>query len=128
MKRIINIIARYIVGVWGLLIVFLLSCMLSEENVIAKGMVMPAFVIFLCATAVLLVTYAIHFVWMVQEKKKPRNLKADILYAFVLVTALIAYDAYAGCFTWGSIWKKIIFASMLIIFSKIGKYIYSWRE
>ena len=128
MKRIINKIARYIVGVWGLLIVFLLSCMLCEDNVIADRMVMPAFVLFLCATVVLLVTYVIHFAWMIQEKKKPENLRADILYALALMIALTAYDVYANRSIWNDIWEKIIFVSMIIIFSKIGKYIYSWRE
>ena len=37
MKKIINRIARYIVGIWGLTLLFLLACVFQEKNYAADA-------------------------------------------------------------------------------------------
>lgn len=128
MRRVINNIARYIIGVWGLVLLFLLACVFNEENIVADKLIIFASVIFVGVTIILFVTYFIHLFWMIQEKRKPQDLKSDIIFLIVLVLTLSAYDIYAGRFVWEDIWKKFILVILIILSSEIGKYIYSWRE
>ena len=65
---------------------------------------------------------------MIQEKRKPQNLKSDIIFLIVLVLTLSAYDIYAGRFVWDDIWKKFILVILIILSSEIGKDIFSWKE
>ena len=58
-RRLINNIARYIIGVWGLVLLFLLACVFNEENVVADKLIIFASVIFVGVTIILFVTYFI---------------------------------------------------------------------
>ena len=100
----------------------------NEENVVADKLIIFASVIFVGVTIILFVTYFIHLFWMIQEKRKPQNLKSDIIFLIVLVLTLSAYDIYAGRFVWEDIWKKFILVILIILSSEIGQYIFSWKE
>lgn len=128
MRRLINNIARYIIGIWGLALLFLLTCVFNEENIVADGLIIFAFLIFVGVTIILLTTYFIHLFWMIQEKRKPQDLKSDIIFSIVLVLTLSAYDIYADQFILEDIWKKFLLVLLIMVFSEIGKYIYSWKE
>ena len=127
MRKTINIIARYAVGVWGLALLFLLACIFQEESIFERfgGF---ALILFFCMSMVVFCTYGIHFIWMAMEKRRPKNLKADVFYALTLIGGLLVYDVYMGRFRWNGIWKQIIFVVLVMIFSEVGRYIYSWEE
>jgi hypothetical protein len=54
---------------------------------------------------------------MIQEKRKPQNLKADI-----------GYNAYSNQFAWKDILVKMVCIALVLIFGEITRYIYSWKE
>jgi hypothetical protein len=128
MKTIINKIARYIIGIWGLALVLLLACMFQEGNSIADRILTVVFALFFVLTIVLFLTYAIHLIWMMKEKRKPQNLKSDIIDAVLIVLALTVYDVYSNQFAWNDIWKRIVFVLLAVLSGEIARYIYSWRE
>jgi hypothetical protein len=63
-----------------------------------------------------------------KEKRKPQNLKSDIIDAVLIVLALTVYDVYSDQFAWNDIWKRIVFVLLVVLFGEIARYIYSWRE
>lgn len=128
MKKIINRIARYIVGIWGLTLLFLLACVFQEKTNAADAVVWAAMILFLIVTIIFFITYFIHLFWMIQEKRKPQNLKSDLVFMILTVLALSGYDIYKGVFAWNDFWKKIVLMIVIIVFGEIGKYIYSWKE
>ena len=128
MKRFINNIARYIIGIWVMVLLLLLACVCNEDNIAADRLITFVFITFAAVTLIFFLTYFIHLFWMIREKRKPQNLKSDIIYTIVLVLALCAYDIYAGVFSWQDLCRKIVFVLVFIVFSNIGQYIYSWKE
>ena len=128
MKKIINRIARYIVGIWGLTLLFLLACVFQEKNYAADAVVRAAMILFLLVTIIFFLNYFIHLIWMIQEKRKPQNLKSDLGFMVLTVLALSGYDIYKGVFVWNDFWKKIVLVIVIDAFGEIGKYIYSWEE
>jgi hypothetical protein len=65
---------------------------------------------------------------MIQEKRKPQNLKADIVSAIFLAIILIRYNAYSNQFDWKDILVKIVFIALMLISGEIARYIYLWKE
>ena len=128
MKKIINRIARYIVGIWGLTLLFLLACVFQEKTNVADAVVWAAMILFLLVTIILFITYFIHLFWMIQEKRKPQNLKSDIGFMILTVLALSGYDIYKGIFAWNDVWKKIVLMIVIIVFGEVAEYVYSWKE
>jgi O-antigen ligase len=72
--------------------------------------------------------YIIHLIWMIQEKRKPQNLKTDIVSAIFLAIILISYNVYSNQFDWKDILVKMVFIALVLIFGEITRYIYSWKE
>ena len=66
--------------------------------------------------------------WMIQEKRKPQNLKSDIGFMILTVLALSGYDIYKGVFAWNDVWKKIVLMIVIIVFGEVAEYVYSWKE
>jgi hypothetical protein len=128
MKKIINQIARYILGIWGIIFLFFLVCVFTGDHGVDTNILMLAFVLLFVVTIVLFLMYIIHFIWMIQEKRKPKNLKADIIYAIFLAITLIGYDVYSNQFEWKDIWTKMVFAVLILMSGEITRYIYSWKE
>ena len=128
MKKIINRIARYIVGIWGLTLLFLLACVFQEKTNVADAVVWAAMILFLLVTIIFFINYFIHLIWMIQEKRKPQNLKSDLGFMVLTVLALSGYDIYKGVFAWNDFWKKIVLVIVIDAFGENGKYIYSWEE
>jgi hypothetical protein len=102
--------------------------MFQEGNSIADRILTVVFVLFFMLTIVLFLTYAIHLIWMMKEKRKPQNLKSDIIDAVLIVLALTVYDVYSNQFAWNDIWKRIVFVLLAVLSGEIARYIYSWRE
>ena len=128
MKKIINRIARYIVGIWGLTLLFLLACVFQEKTNVADAVVWAAMILFLLVTIIFFINYFIHLIWMIQEKRKPQNLKSDIGFMILTVLALSGYDIYKGIFAWNDVWKKIVLMIVIIVFGEVAEYVYSWKE
>lgn len=128
MKKIINRIARYIVGIWGLTLLFLLACVFQEKANVADAVFRTAMILFLLVTIIYFITYFIHLFWMIQEKRKPQNLKSDLGFMILTVLALSGYDIYKGVFAWNDVWKKIVLMIVIIVFGEIAEYVYSWKE
>lgn len=128
MKKIINRIARYIVGIWGLTLLFLLACVFQEKANVADAVFRTAMILFFLVTIIYFITYFIHLFWMIQEKRKPQNLKSDLGFMILTVLALSGYDIYKGVFAWNDVWKKIVLMIVIIVFGEIAEYVYSWKE
>ena len=128
MKKIINRIARYIVGIWGLTLLFLLACVFQEKANVAGAVFRTAMILFFLVTIIYFITYFIHLFWMIQEKRKPQNLKSDLGFMILTVLALSGYDIYKGVFAWNDVWKKIVLMIVIIVFGEIAEYVYSWKE
>ena len=128
MKKIINRIARYIVGIWGLTLLFLLACVFQEKTNVADAVVWAAMILFLLVTIIFFINYFIHLIWMIQEKRKPQNLKSDLGFMVLTVLALSGYDIYKGIFAWNDVWKKIVLMIVIIVFGEVAEYVYSWKE
>lgn len=128
MKKKINMTARYIIGIWGLVLLVLLACVFQEENRVADWLTETVFILFLCVSAIFFATYIIHLFWMIKEKRKPKNLKSDLVFMMILLLSLCAYDISKGVFSWQDVWKKMIYVIVLMMFSGIAQYVYSWKE
>lgn len=128
MKKKINMTARYIIGIWGLVLLFLLACVFQEENRVADWLTETVFILFLCVSAIFFATYIIHLFWMIKEKRKPKNLKSDLVFMMILLLSLCAYDISKGVFSWQDVWKKMVYVIVLMMFSGIAQYVYSWKE
>lgn len=126
-KKYINITARYIVGIWGLALVFLLACILNKKNSVADALLGSVFVVFCIITVALFATYLIHLVWMIQERWKPQNIKSDIISEVLLILCLSAYNFYKGQFGIVDFLKILVYVILIYVFAEIGKYIYSWK-
>jgi uncharacterized membrane protein len=128
MKKIINQIARYILGVWVIVFVLLLVCIFMGENRVDNSILKLAFILFSVVTILLFLTYIIHLIWMIQAKRKPETLKADIISTVFLAIALIGYNAYSNQFAWEDMWIKIVPIPLIFLAWEIARYIYSWKE
>jgi uncharacterized membrane protein len=128
MKKIINQIARYIVGIWGIVFVLLLVCIFMGDNRVDHNILMLAFILCFVVTILLFLMYIIHLIWMIQEKRKPKTLKADIIFAIFLAIILIGYNAYSNQFDWKDILIKIVSIALILMSGEIARYIYSWKE
>jgi uncharacterized membrane protein len=126
-KKIVNQIARYILGIWVMVFVFLLACIFGDNRV-DNNILMLAFILCFVVTIVLFLVYIIHLIWMIQEKRKPQNLKTDIVAAIFLAIILIGYNAYSNHFAWKDILVKMVCIALVLIFGEITRYIYSWKE
>lgn len=126
MKKIINNIARYIVGAAGLLLLLLLACVMNaEKNRIAEKMAIPVLLLFLVSMLIFVIVYTIHAVWMLQEKQRPSR---GIVISFLVLSVILLIINY---FQNGGIYRGITgFLTPIFvgIFSEIGKYVYSWKE
>jgi uncharacterized membrane protein len=127
LKKIINQIARYILGIWVMVFVFLLACIFGDDRV-DNHILMLAFILCFAVTILLFLVYIIHLIWMIQEKKKPQTLKTDIVSAIFLAIILIGYHAYSNQFDWKDILVKIVFLALILVSGEIARYIYSWKE
>jgi Na+/H+-dicarboxylate symporter len=127
MKKIINQIARYILGIWVMVFVFLLACIFGDNRV-DNNILMLAFILCFVVTILLFLVYIIHLIWMIQEKRKPQNLKTDIVSAIFLAIILISYNHYSNQFDWKDILVKMVFIALVLVFGEITRYIYSWKE
>lgn len=65
---------------------------------------------------------------MIKEKRKPKNLKSDLVFMMILLLSLCAYDISKGVFSWQDVWKKMVYVIVLMMFSGIAQYVYSWKE
>jgi Na+/H+-dicarboxylate symporter len=126
-KKIVNQIARYILGIWGIVFVFLLACIFGDNRV-DNNILMLAFILCFVVTILLFLVYIIHLIWMIQEKRKPQNLKTDIVSAIFLAIILISYNDYSNQFNWKDILVKMVCIALVLIFGEITRYIYSWKE
>jgi uncharacterized membrane protein len=127
LKKIINQIARYILGIWVMVFVFLLACIFGDNRV-DNHILMLAFILCFAVTIILFLVYIIHLIWMIQEKKKPQTLKTDIVSAIFLAIILIGYHAYSNQLDWKDILVKIVFLALILASGEIARYIYSWKE
>ena len=100
MKKKINIAARYILGIFLLLLILVISCMANENEIISEKISYVAGIMFILSTVIMIVLYAVHLVWMIKEKRINRaDLKSDMLWGIVFLIALCAYDIYKNCFS-----------------------------
>jgi uncharacterized membrane protein len=125
-KKIVNQIARYILGIWVMVFVFLLACIFGDNRV-DNNILMLAFILCFVVTILLFLMYIIHLIWMIQEKRKPKTLKADIIFAIFLAIILIGYNAYSNQFDWKDILIKIVSIALILMSGEIARYIYSWK-
>ena len=125
MKKIINNIARYIIGVTGLLLLLLLACVMNaEENRIAEKLTIPVLVLFLLGMLVFIVVYMIHAIWMIREKQ--RISRGTVISCIVLSIILLVINHFQH----GGIYRgisAIVTPIVVFIVSEAGKYVYSLK-
>ena len=100
MQKMINRTARYIVGIWGLSLLFLLACVWNDERMINESMreilLSASFILFFVVTGVWFVTYLIHLIWMIREKWWTQSVRSNLGFIVVLVLVLCMLDLYKG--------------------------------
>ena len=132
MQTMINRTARYIVGIWGLSLLFLLACVSNDGGMINESMrgilLSASFILFFVVTGVWFVTYLIHLIWMIREKWWTQNLRSNLGFIVVLVLVLCMLDLYKGMFAWSSIAKCLFWSVMVVVFLDIGNYVYRWKD
>ena len=129
MKKKINIAARYILGIFLLLLILVISCMANENEIISEKISYVAGIMFILSAVIMIVLYAVHLVWMIKEKRINRaDLKSDMLWGIVFLIVLCAYDIYKNCFSVRSLVAKIIYVVVFLVVTNVAGYIYSWKE
>ena len=132
MQKMINRTARYIVGIWGLSLLFLLACVWNDERMINESMreilLSASFILFFVVTGVWFVTYLIHLIWMIREKWWTQSVRSNLGFIVVLVLVLCMLDLYKGTFVWSSIVKCLFWSILVVVSSDIGKYVYCWKD
>ncbi len=129
MKKKINIAARYILGIFLLLLILVISCMSNENEIISEKISYVAGIMFILSAVIMIVLYAVHLVWMIKEKRINRaDLKSDMLWGIVFLIALCTYDIYKNCFSVRSLVAKIIYVVVFLVVTNVAGYIYSWKE
>ena len=132
MQKMINRTARYIVGIWGLSLLFLLACVWNDERMINESMreilLSASFILFFVVTGVWFVTYLIHLIWMIREKWWTQNVRSNLGFIAVLVLVLCMLDLYKGTFVWSSIVICLFCSILVVVSSDIGKYVYCWKD
>ena len=129
MKKKINIAARYILGIFLLLLILVISCMANENEIISEKISYVAGIMFILSAVIMIVLYAVHLVWMIKEKRINRaDLKSDMLWVIVFLISLCAYDIYKNCFSVRSLVAKIIYVVGFLVVTNVAGYIYSWKE
>ena len=132
MQKMINRTARYIVGIWGLSLLFLLACVSNDGGMInesMRGILLPvSFILFFVVTGVWFVTYLIHLIWMIREKWWTQSVRSNLGFIVVLVLVLCMLDLYKGTFAWSSIAKCLFWSVMVVVFLDIGNYVYRWKD
>lgn len=125
MKKKINIAARYILGIFLLLLILVISCMTNENEIISEKISYVAGIMFILSAVIMIVLYAVHLVWMIKEKRINRaDLKSDMLWGIVFLIALCAYDIYKNCFSVRSLVAKIIYLVVFLVVTNVAGYIY----
>ena len=129
MKKKINIAARYILGIFLLFLILVISCMANENEIISEKISYVAGIMFILSAVIMIVLYAVHLVWMIKEKRINRaDLKSDMLWGIVFLIALCAYDIYKNCFSVRSLVAKTIYVVAFLVVTNVAGYIYSWKE
>ena len=129
MKKKINIAARYILGIFLLLLILVISCMANENEIISEKISYVSGIMFILSAVIMIVLYAVHLVWMIKEKRINRaDLKSDMLWGIVFLIALCAYDIYKNCFSVRLLVAKIIYVVVFLVVTNVAGYIYSWKE
>lgn len=129
MKKKINIAARYILGIFLLFLILVISCMANENEIISEKISYVAGIMFILSAVIMIVLYAVHLVWMIKEKRINRaDLKSDMLWGIVFLIALCVYDIYKNCFSVRSLVAKTIYVVVFLVVTNVAGYIYSWKE
>lgn len=124
-KKLINLVARYIWGACGIMLLILLVCYFnSVASVVASKFIMPILIAFLICFVIAIGVYFIHFIWMLQEKvgfSKDYAINCIIMSAAFLIITMIQ-NGEPIRYVLG-----IVFVFLLFGILEIGKYVYSWK-
>lgn len=125
MKRVVNKIARYIIGIVGMLLLLFLACVANMGNTFVNTVSGIVFVLLMIALVLMVLTYAIHFVWMARDDRKKLGnviVMSLVLIVMALVVSLVVKIPF------DKIIKGIGCIILGCIIGQTSSYVYSLKE